>query len=67
MGVDACEEKDEGAGDQGIMFGYACNETPSLMPAPISYAHNILRFMSEDRHAGKLPLLGQDAKKPDYA
>jgi len=64
MGVDADHEteKDEGAGDQGIMFGYACNETPSLMPAPICYAHNILRYMSEDRHAGKLPLLGQDAK-----
>jgi S-adenosylmethionine synthetase len=64
MGVDADhgKEKDEGAGDQGIMFGYACNETPSLMPAPISYAHDILRFMSEDRHAGKLPLLCPDAK-----
>ncbi|HBM91005.1 MAG TPA: methionine adenosyltransferase [Rhodospirillaceae bacterium] len=62
MGVDAGEDKEEGAGDQGIMFGYACNETSSLMPAPISFAHNILRFISEDRHAGKLPLLGQDAK-----
>ena len=62
MGVDGNDEKDEGAGDQGIMFGYACNETPQLMPAPIMLSHNILRFMSEDRHAGKLPLLGQDAK-----
>ncbi len=64
LGVDANNDtdKDEGAGDQGIMFGYACNETPSLMPAPISFAHNILRFISEDRHAGHLPLLGQDAK-----
>jgi len=62
MGVDAADNKDEGAGDQGIMFGYACNETPELMPAPIMYAHNILRLISEDRHAGKLPLLGQDAK-----
>ncbi len=62
MGVDASDDKDEGAGDQGIMFGYACNETPSLMPAPISLSHNILRFISEDRHAGKLPLLGPDSK-----
>ena len=64
LGVDANHEveKDEGAGDQGIMFGYAVNETPSLMPAPLCFAHNILRFMSEDRHAGHLPLLGQDAK-----
>ncbi|MGE3622842.1 MAG: methionine adenosyltransferase [Bdellovibrionales bacterium] len=62
MGVDASGNKDEGAGDQGIMFGYACRETPSLMPAPIFYAHKILRLISEDRHAGKLPLLGPDAK-----
>ncbi|MDR3425180.1 MAG: methionine adenosyltransferase [Alphaproteobacteria bacterium] len=62
MGVDAAENKDEGAGDQGIMFGYACRETPTYMPAPIYYAHNILRLISEDRHAGKLPLLGPDAK-----
>ncbi len=62
MGVDSHESKDEGAGDQGIMFGYACNETPNLMPAPIMYSHDILRLISEDRHAGKLPLLGQDAK-----
>lgn len=62
MGVDAAEEKDEGAGDQGIMFGYACNETPTLMPAPICYSHDILRLIAEDRHAGLLPLLGPDAK-----
>ncbi len=62
MGVDASGNKDEGAGDQGIMFGYACKETPSLMPAPLHYAHSILRHISEDRHAGKLPLLGPDSK-----
>jgi len=62
QGVDANESKDEGAGDQGIMFGYACNETPNFMPAPINYAHTILRHISEDRHAGKLPLLGPDSK-----
>src|SRR5262245_50739658 len=61
-GVDAGANKDEGAGDQGIMFGYACNETPELMPAPIQYAHNILRALSEARHGGKEPLLGPDAK-----
>src|SRR3984885_6240573 len=62
VGVDAAGNKDEGAGDQGIMFGYACLETPSYMPAPIFYAHKILRLISEARHAGKLPLLGPDAK-----
>ncbi|MDE1901953.1 MAG: methionine adenosyltransferase [Alphaproteobacteria bacterium] len=62
VGVDAAGNKDEGAGDQGIMFGYACRETPTYMPAPIFYAHRILRLISEDRHAGKLPLLGPDAK-----
>src|ERR1700733_4776226 len=62
MGVDAAGNKDEGAGDQGIMFGYACLETPTYMPAPIFYAHKILRLISEARHAGKLPLLGPDAK-----
>lgn len=62
QGVDAKDNKDEGAGDQGIMFGYACNETPELMPAPIMYAHSILRGISEARHSGKLPLLGPDAK-----
>src|SRR6185436_509966 len=62
QGVDAKGNKDEGAGDQGIMFGYACDETPELMPAPIQYAHNILRAMAEARHAGKAPELGPDAK-----
>ncbi|MEK0084940.1 methionine adenosyltransferase [Benzoatithermus flavus] len=61
-GVDAGENKDEGAGDQGIMFGYATDETPALMPAPIQYAHELLRRLAEDRHAGKLPELGPDAK-----
>jgi S-adenosylmethionine synthetase len=62
MGVDGLADKDEGAGDQGIMFGYACNETPNLMPAPITYAHTILRLISVDRHMGLLPLLGPDSK-----
>jgi len=62
QGVDAAGNKDEGAGDQGIMFGYACTETPELMPAPIFYAHAILKAISDDRHAGKAPLFGPDAK-----
>jgi len=62
QGVDAAGNKDEGAGDQGIMFGYACDDTPELMPAPLQFSHNILRMMAEDRHAGKLPLIGPDAK-----
>jgi S-adenosylmethionine synthetase len=62
QGVDASGNKDEGAGDQGMMFGYACSETPELMPAPIFYAHGILRSLSEARHAGRTPLLGPDAK-----
>jgi S-adenosylmethionine synthetase len=61
-GVDAAGNKDEGAGDQGMMFGYACRETPELMPAPIFYAHAILRSLSDARHAGAAPLLGPDAK-----
>jgi S-adenosylmethionine synthetase len=62
QGVDAAGNKDEGAGDQGMMFGYACAETPELMPAPIYYAHNILRSLSAARHAGQTPLLGPDSK-----
>jgi S-adenosylmethionine synthetase len=62
QGVDACEGKAEGAGDQGIMFGYAVDETPVLMPAPIHYAHAILRELTEARKSGKEPRLGPDAK-----
>lgn len=62
MGVDAGGNKDEGAGDQGLMFGYACKETTALMPAPIFYAHAILKSLSESRHLGKEPDLGPDSK-----
>ena len=62
QGVDAGGNKDEGAGDQGIMFGYACRETPELMPAPILYAHRILRLMADARHTGEAPQLGPDSK-----
>ncbi|MFO1088675.1 MAG: methionine adenosyltransferase [Hyphomicrobiales bacterium] len=64
QGVDAAGNKDVGAGDQGIMFGYACDETPELMPAPIYYAHRILKQLSEARRAGKGDAikLGPDAK-----
>jgi S-adenosylmethionine synthetase len=62
QGVDASGNKDEGAGDQGIMFGYACRETEVLMPAPIYLAHGILRSLAEARHSGAEPGLGPDAK-----
>ncbi|MCH8953367.1 MAG: methionine adenosyltransferase [Proteobacteria bacterium] len=61
-GVDGGENKDEGAGDQGIMFGYATVETPEFMPAPIQYSHRILQLMAAARHSGAEPLLGPDAK-----
>jgi S-adenosylmethionine synthetase len=62
QGVDAGASKDEGAGDQGIMFGYACTETAELMPAPIYYSHRILQLMAEARKTGKAPMLGPDSK-----
>ena len=62
IGVDSAGNKDEGAGDQGIMFGYACNETEVLMPAPIHYSHKILRLMAEDRKSGKLKGIEPDSK-----
>jgi len=62
MGVDSSGNKDEGAGDQGIMFGYACNETDVLMPAPIHFSHKILRLMAEDRKSGKLKNIEPDSK-----
>ena len=61
-GVDAAGNKDVGAGDQGIMFGYACKETEQLMPAPIQFSQQILRLMAEDRHSGKAPYFGPDSK-----
>ena len=62
MGVDASGNKDQGAGDQGIMFGYACKETPSLMPAPIYYSHKILEELANARKSGKESGLGPDSK-----
>src|SRR6201989_3047288 len=62
QGVDASGNKDEGAGDQGIMFGYACTETPELMPAPLQYSQQILKSMADARHSGSTPDLGPDAK-----
>ena len=62
MGVDSKDNKDEGAGDQGIMFGYACNETEDLMPAPIFYSHKILRLMAQDRKSGLLKGIEPDSK-----
>jgi len=62
MGVDSKGNKDEGAGDQGIMFGYACNETEELMPAPIHYSHKILRLIAQDRKNGSLKGIEPDSK-----
>jgi S-adenosylmethionine synthetase len=62
MGVDGSDDKDEGAGDQGIMFGYACRETDALMPAPIYYSHQILKSLAEARHSGETTILGPDSK-----
>ncbi len=62
QGVDAGDNKDEGAGDQGIMFGYASTETPDLMPATLDYSHKILQRMAADRHSGAAPFLEPDAK-----
>ncbi|MCD2316202.1 methionine adenosyltransferase [Sphingomonas sp. IC-11] len=62
QGVDASGNKDEGAGDQGIMFGFACDETPDLMPATLYYSHRILHRMAQDRHSGAAPFLEPDAK-----
>ena len=62
MGVDAKDNKDEGAGDQGIMFGFACKETEDLMPAPIYFSHKILRLMAKDRKSGVLKGIEPDSK-----
>ncbi|MDG2004299.1 MAG: methionine adenosyltransferase [Novosphingobium sp.] len=62
QGVDASGNKDEGAGDQGIMFGFACDETPDLMPATLDFSHKILQRMAADRHSGKAPFLEPDSK-----
>ena len=62
QGVDAGDNKDEGAGDQGIMFGFACDETPDLMPATLDYSHKILEQLAADRHSGAAPFLEPDAK-----
>ena len=62
MGVDRAKPEDQGAGDQGLMFGYATNETPNLMPAPVYYAHRLVQRQSELRRDGTLPWLRPDAK-----
>ena len=62
QGVDSNDGKEEGAGDQGIMFGYACDETEELMPAPIDFSHKILKAMADARKSGESNLLGPDSK-----
>ena len=62
VGVDSTEDKDEGAGDQGIMFGFATAETEEYMPAPLCYSHKILRSLADERHSGRMPFLEPDAK-----
>ena len=62
QGVDGSNGREEGAGDQGIMFGYAVDETPDLMPAPICYAHRVLKRLADVRKSGEQPTLGPDAK-----
>ena len=62
MGVDSKGNKDDGAGDQGIMFGYSCDETKELMPAPIQFSHKILRLMAQDRKSGVLKNIEPDSK-----
>ena len=66
QGVDSSETKDEGAGDQGIMFGYATNETPQLMPATLQWSHDILSTLAQKRHLGELEYLEPDAKEPGH-